>query len=426
LLAALTSRPILRIGRYELLDEIASGGMASIHLGRQIGDAGFVRTVAIKRLHPQFARDPGFVAMLLDEARLASRIQHPCVVSPTDVVSSEGELFVVMDYVAGESLGRLTDATHEIEERVSLPIVCRVLVDVLHGLHAAHDACDERGQPLCIVHRDVSPQNILVGVDGRARVIDFGVAKAAVRSQTTREGELKGKLAYMAPEQIQDHEVDRRCDVYAASVVLWEMLAHRPLFRAGSEGALLGKVMEGAVVPPSRHDSRIPADLDRIVVRGLARDPEARFATAGQLAAAIEAAVGLAAESEVAAWVRRVRGAEIDQRSAQFARVATVATAAAKTLDYRPWIGIGVIATGAAALFWLWPRPAPAPAATTATIVSQIPLPAPPLASSTPLPALAPSMTANPAPRPLPRKVDCSTPTFVDAQGVRRVKRECL
>jgi eukaryotic-like serine/threonine-protein kinase len=405
--------------------------MAAVHLGRQIGDAGFTRTVAIKRLHPQFARDPGFVAMLLDEARLASRIQHPCVISPTDVVSAEGELFVVMDYVAGESFGRLVDATHDLEERVPSPIVCRVMVDVARGLHAAHEACDEQGEPLHIVHRDVSPQNILVGLDGRARVIDFGVAKAAVRSQTTRDGQLKGKLGYMAPEQIRDLEVDRRCDVYAASVVLWEMLAHRRLFQAGSEGALLGKVMEGVVVPPSRHDARIPEGLDRVVMRGLDRDPAARFATAEELAVAIEEVAPLAPYGEVAAWVKGVRGTEIEERSARFARVATQATSAAtphaKARDRRPWAVAGLVAIGTAVLFWLWPRPAPVPVAPAPPVASQPARPTPPPASAEPPPPAASSSAIPKAvPRPPPRKVDCSKPTFVDSSGVRRVKRECL
>jgi len=190
------------VGRYALYAEIAAGGMATVHFGRLLGPVGFSRTVAIKRLHPQFAKDPEFVSMFLDEARLAARIRHPNVVPTLDVVATQGELFLVMDYVQGESLSRLIRAARERGHRIPPRIVSSILTGALHGLHAAHEAKNERGEPLNIVHRDISPQNVLVGSDGVPRVLDFGVAKAAGRVQTTREGQLKGKLAYMAPEQI--------------------------------------------------------------------------------------------------------------------------------------------------------------------------------------------------------------------------------
>src|SRR5579863_8618035 len=198
--------------------------MATVHIGRLIGPVGFSRTVAIKRLHPQHAKEPDFVSMFLDEARLAARIRHPNVVPTLDVVATEGELFVVMDYVPGESLSRLAAATFAAGARFPLRAVVSIMAGSLHGLHAAHEAKSERGEPLGIVHRDVSPQNILVGIDGVARVLDFGVAKAAGRLHTTREGELKGKLAYMAPEQLETGTLTRQSDVYAAAVVLWETL----------------------------------------------------------------------------------------------------------------------------------------------------------------------------------------------------------
>src|SRR5580700_10113505 len=212
----------LTVGRYALHHEIASGGMATVHIGRLLGPVGFARTVAIKRLHAHMARNPEFVAMFLDEARLAARIRHPNVVSTLDVVATEGELFVVMEYVPGDSLARLLHAAREAGEPVPLPVAASIMVDVLHGLHAAHEASDERGQPLGLVHRDVSPHNVLVGTDGAAHVIDFGIAKAAGRAQVTREGQLKGKLAYMAPEQLKGgtggSKVDRRADVFGAAV----------------------------------------------------------------------------------------------------------------------------------------------------------------------------------------------------------------
>src|SRR5580698_1424454 len=180
------------VGRYAIYGKIASGGMASVHFGRLIGGAGFSRTVAIKRLHPHLAEDPEVLSTIIDEARLAARIHHPHVVATLDVVSTGTDLLLVMEDIRGEALSRLMKLEAARGRRIPLPITAAIVVGSLHGLHAAHEATSDHGVPLGIVHRDVSPQNILVGVDGLARVIDFGVAKAAGRLQTTREGELKG------------------------------------------------------------------------------------------------------------------------------------------------------------------------------------------------------------------------------------------
>jgi len=225
--------------------------MATVHLARQRGAVGFARTVAVKRLRPQFAEDPDFVAMFLDEARLAARIHHPNVVTTLDVVATGGEVFLVMEYVQGESLSRLFRTAVEKEQRIDPRFAATILASVLHGLHAAHEAVSEDGEALNIVHRDVSPQNILVGVDGVARVLDFGVAKAAIRTQATRDGQLKGKLSYMSPEQILGEEVTRQADIYSASVVLWEALTMRRAFQFDNEGALMGAVLKGMEDRPS-------------------------------------------------------------------------------------------------------------------------------------------------------------------------------
>jgi serine/threonine-protein kinase len=291
------------IGRYALYDEIASGGMATVHLGRLLGSAGFTRTVAIKRLHPQYAKDPDFVTMFVDEARLAARIHHPNVVATLDVVSTDGELFLVMEYVQGETLGRLIPLTRAKGERIPPPVVATIMAAALHGLHAAHEARDEHGAPLGIVHRDISPQNIMVGTDGNARVLDFGVAKAAGRLQTTREGQLKGKIAYMAPEQIRG-VVDRTTDVYAASVVFWETLTAKRLFQSDSEVEAMRKVLDGYVELPSKLAPDIPPALEQIVLRGLDGDPTKRFQTAGEMAQAIEDAVPMVGRSRIGRWVQ--------------------------------------------------------------------------------------------------------------------------
>ena len=306
----------LFIGRYAVHDEIAAGGMATVHLGRLLGPVGFSRTVAIKRLHPQFAKDPDFASMFIDEARLAARIRHPNVVSTLDVVALEQELLLVMDYVQGESLSRLLRAARARPELVPVRIVTTTLAGVLHGLHAAHEAKTERGERLEIVHRDVSPQNILVGVDGIARVLDFGVAKAAVRMQSTREGQIKGKISYMAPEQLRgDSGVDRRVDIYAAGVVLWEALVGRRLFEAENEGRLLTKILLEPVPSPREYVPSIPEELEMVVMCALARNRDDRFSTAREMAQALESVTHPSTASEIGNWVEHLAGKELAKRA---------------------------------------------------------------------------------------------------------------
>jgi serine/threonine-protein kinase len=303
------------IGRYALYKEIAAGGMATVHLGRIVGAGGFSRPVAIKRLHAQFARDPSFVAMFLDEARLASRIFHPNVVAPLDVVSTGGELFLVMEYVRGASLSRLMRAAIAAEKLIPPRIVSAIVSGMLHGLHAAHEARGDHNEPLDIVHRDVSPQNVLVGIDGVSRVLDFGVAKAAGRMQTTRDGQLKGKLAYMAPEQVRGEVVNRRTDIYAASVVFWEALTCRRLFKAENEANALARVLMGNVPSPSSVVPGLPEGLDAIVARGLHLDTTRRYATAREMAAELESVVLPAPATEVAEWVERCAEADLTEQA---------------------------------------------------------------------------------------------------------------
>jgi eukaryotic-like serine/threonine-protein kinase len=309
-----------RLGRYVLYDEIAAGGMASVHIARMLGPAGFTRTVAIKKLHAQYAKDPEFVAMFLDEARLAARVHHPNVVPMLDVVARDGELFLVMDYVRGESLARLLSGTATAEDR-PLAVLAAMIADTLAGLHAAHEAKNEQGADLAIVHRDVSPQNVLVGLDGVARVLDFGIAKAAIRLHSTRDGQIKGKLRYMAPEQIMQRPVDRRTDVYAAAVVAWEVLAGRRLFLADEPGAIVKSIVDHEIPRLQELSPRVPAELDAVVRRGLALEPDERFATALEMAEALERVVQVASPREVGAWVRRVAHAALDKRAAVVALI---------------------------------------------------------------------------------------------------------
>jgi serine/threonine-protein kinase len=320
------------IGRYVLFGEIASGGMAAVHFGRLNGPAGFSRTVAIKRLHPHLSKDPEFVSMFLDEARLAARIRHPNVVPTLDVVTTQGEVFLVMEYVQGESLARLLRSVRAMMTPSDVRIIATVMAGVLHGLHAAHEAKSEQGEPLEIVHRDVSPQNVLVGVDGVPRVLDFGVAKAAGRLGTTQQGQLKGKLAYMSPEQLHGGRVTRQSDVYAAAVVTWEALTGKRLFYNDNEAAVITAILQAPIKAPSEVAAHVPPGFDRVVMRALDRNPAQRYATARDMALELERCVGIASASEIGEWVEALAHDELLKRASRIAEIESVASSRRPTL----------------------------------------------------------------------------------------------
>jgi serine/threonine protein kinase len=306
---------------YALHAELASGGMATVHLGRVVGSAGFARTVAVKRLHAQFAKDPDFLAMFLDEARLAARVQHPNVVATLDVGVKGDEVFLVMEYVHGESVSQLLRASRARGEAMPVDVAVSIASGVLHGLHAAHEAKDENGEPLMIVHRDVSPHNVLVGADGISRVFDFGIAKAVGQQHSTREGQLKGKLPYMPPEQLRGSPLDRRADLYSVGAVLWELLTGRRLFDGDNEGAIVGQVLNQRVEPPSRLAPQVPAALDEAVLTALSREPSRRFATARRMALALESASPAAGPVRVGEWLEELAGDALARRTSMIARI---------------------------------------------------------------------------------------------------------
>jgi serine/threonine-protein kinase len=306
--------PLTIVGRYVLHAAIARGGMASVHLARLLGAQGFSRIVAAKRLHPQFADDAEFLAMFLDEARIASKVNHPNVVPVLDVVHAGTEVILVQEYVHGVPLDKLLRAARERGRGVPVPtgVVAAIGADVLAGLHAAHEARDELGTSLEIVHRDVSPQNVLVGVDGIARVLDFGVAKSTINTHVTRPGTLKGKLAYFAPEQLRG-EATRRVDLYAAGVMFWEALAGRRLrvgladpelaaAIASSAPTRLIDALDPAAVAPERWAELVR--LDRVLARATALSAGDRWETAHDMADALVAAVPTASRTIVSRWVK--------------------------------------------------------------------------------------------------------------------------
>ncbi len=295
--------------------------MATVYLGRLRGPAGFSRTVACKRLHPHLARSAAFRDRFLMEARLAARIRHSNVVSIIDVVQDADDVFLVMEYVLGIPLSKLLGHVAASSSTVPPPIAAGVMVPVLRGLHAAHETLGEQGEPLGLVHRDVSPQNVLVGADGVPRVLDFGIAKAAAAGEGTQDGVLKGKLGYLAPEQIRGEAFDRRVDIYAAGVVLWEMLVGERLFKTESAEATMRAILEQPVPAPGTRVSGIPPKVDAIVLQALARDPALRFPSAHDMADLLEAAVQPCTAAQLAKWVGVLAGDDLASLRARLTRI---------------------------------------------------------------------------------------------------------
>lgn len=299
-----------RLRRYEILRRIATGGMGTVYLGRVVGAGGFERRVAIKIMHPHIAGEPAFIAMFLDEARLAARIHHPNVVATLDIDQTEEGLFIVMEYIEGLTVRQINHALRARAERLTPPVALRIVLDALAGLHAAHELADPEGKPLDIVHRDVSPPNLLVGVDGITRITDFGIARASSRlGESTKKGELKGKVGYMAPEQLRSQALDRRSDVYAVGVVLWELLTGQRAFRGDSDAAVLMAALEGITRAPGEVEPEIPQALSAACMGALAYEPQWRCPSAAAFMeelerAAREASLPIASAREVGAAVR--------------------------------------------------------------------------------------------------------------------------
>ncbi len=294
------------LGRYDILHRLAVGGMGVVYAARARAVAGFERLVALKVLHSHFVTDHEVVGMFLDEARLAARIRHPNVVAMLDVCESDAGYFLVMEYIEGHHLFGLLRLLGRLGERPSTRVSLRIVMDALAGLAAAHELVDRRGHPIGLVHRDVSPQNILVGVDGIARLTDFGVAKSLAHGGNARTR--AGKLAYMAPEVVRHGIFEQRSDLFAMGVVLWEALTGERLFTATDTATAVRKLLEGEIPKAS---SFVPAaaPLDEVIAKALARNPEDRYATAREMLQAIEAAaapIGVASPREVSELVSRV------------------------------------------------------------------------------------------------------------------------
>jgi serine/threonine-protein kinase len=336
---AATARPLLeprkpppKLGRYTIFHEVGSGGMATVYLARIEGAAGFEKLVALKTIHKHLARESTFVEMFLDEARIASKINHPNVCTVFDFGAEDNTYYLAMEYLVGEPLIRIVNAIvagRRTEDLGTLPYyACRIIADSAEGLHAAHELHGPDGQNLGIVHRDVSPQNLFVTYDGAVKVVDFGCAKAVERVSQTDAGTLKGKVSYAAPEQIKTLPVDRRADVWSLGVCLWEALTLKQLFRRDTDIRTAMAVLEDPIPLASEGREWIPDDLARIVDKALQREPEKRYPNARAFSRDLRAFIARSGQpvekAELADWLGRL----VPEERAEHLRIVEQAQAA--------------------------------------------------------------------------------------------------
>ena len=474
-------------GRYHLIERVAAGGMGAVYLARVDGELGFSRPVALKVMHAHLAEEPAAVERFLSEARLASRISHPHVVSVLDVGRHESHVFLALDYVHGESFSSLLRlARARAPERPPLDVLVAITCDFLEGLHAAHELTNADGESLALVHRDVSPHNVMVSTHGSASMTDFGVAKIRDGLHLTDTGAVVGKAGYMAPEQVLAKPLTRSADVYGAGIVLWEALTGRKLY-SGLEEQVQVAVTRKKADPPGLYRDDVPAALDHLVLQMLAADPAARPATARAAARELAAIVRPAHPSRVAEWVLDLAQGPLDRREAllrsglatappaalepaaaplrkepslpetaidvaltELAAVATEPSRAGRAGSSRTMlVGLAVLTASALALAGLRPResavllptqpvaamhvpelaaaPAPAPSALVSLPLSGAPVAAA-AASVDPTvkrPTRATTRTGTRAPQPPPPAVDCSVP-YVMEGNVKHWRRECF
>ena len=277
-----------RLGKYEILRHVATGGMAEIHLARVAGLEGFERLVVIKRILPQIASNADFVKMFRNEARLASTLRHANIVRVYDIGQANGRYFFAMEFLHGRDLRQVVKAAHAAAQPLPLDHALHVIISVCAGLHYAHEKLDFEGRPLNIVHRDVSPQNVLVTFDGNVKLVDFGIAETSHRASAACWGTLKGKVRYMSPEQCSGEPLDRRSDVFAVAVMLWELTTGRRLRCRGHHLQVMKEIVTRDAPAPRTVRPGYPAELESIVMKGLSRDRAARYQTAAALGRDLE------------------------------------------------------------------------------------------------------------------------------------------
>jgi serine/threonine protein kinase len=306
-------------GKYYLLERINVGGMAEVFRAKAFGVEGFERLVAVKKILPNIAEDEEFIAMFIDEAKIAVQLQHANIAQIFDLGKVEGSYFIALEFVRGRDLRAMFDRVRQRGEVMPTPQACFIVMQVCEGLDYAHNKRDGQGQDLHLVHRDISPQNVLVGFEGEIKVIDFGIAKAAGKASKTQAGILKGKFGYMSPEQVRGLPIDRRSDIFSVGIVLYELLTGERLFMGESDFSTLEKVRNVEILPPSSYNKSIPEELERIALKALAKDPEDRYQNAIDLHDDLQAFLytkgELYSRKDLAAWMKKIFPAEIEEEN---------------------------------------------------------------------------------------------------------------
>ncbi len=311
-------------GKYYLLERINVGGMAEVFKAKAFGVEGFERLVAVKRILPNIAEDEEFITMFIDEAKIAVQLQHANIAQIFDLGKVEDSFFIALEYVYGKDLRAIFDHLRKVSDRMPTAQVCYVMMQVCEGLDYAHNKRDAQGRELHLVHRDVSPQNVLVGYEGEIKLVDFGIAKAAGKASKTQAGILKGKFGYMSPEQVRGLPVDRRSDVFAAGICLYELLTGERLFVGESDFSTLEKVRNVEILPPSSFNKRIAPELERIVLKSLAKEVEDRYQNAIDLHDDLQAYLYSIGEfysrKDLAGWMKKAFAAELEEEKARNAQ----------------------------------------------------------------------------------------------------------
>lgn len=310
-------------GKYFLLERINVGGMAEVFRAKQFGVEGFERLVAVKRILPSIAEDKDFIEMFVDEAKIAVQLNHANIAQVFNLGHEDGSYYIALEHIHGRDLRAIFDRNRNQGEPMPVPQACFVTMKVCEGLDYAHNKRDEGGRELSLVHRDVSPQNVLVSFDGEVKLIDFGIAKATGKGSQTQAGILKGKFGYMSPEQVRGLPVDRRSDVFACGIVLYELLTCERLFVGESDFSTLEKVRNVEILPPSTYNRKIQPELERIVLKALAKDVEDRYQNAIDLHDELQAFVYTSGEfysrKDLASWMKQMWAKEIKEESARIA-----------------------------------------------------------------------------------------------------------
>ena len=278
----------VRFGKYYLLERISVGGMAEIYKAKAFGVEGFERLLAVKKILASIAENDDFIDMFIDEAKIAGQLNHPNIAQIFDLGKVDDSYFIALEYISGKDLKAMFQRSRRIGEEIDIPQICFIAMKVCEGLAHAHEKTDSQGEDLNIVHRDVSPQNILISYEGEVKIIDFGVAKAKGKTSQTQVGMLKGKFSYMSPEQVRGHHIDHRSDIFSLGIVLYEMLTLERLFRGESDFDTLEKIRKVEISPPSLYNPNIPDQLEEIVLKALSKDPDDRFQSAYKFAEALE------------------------------------------------------------------------------------------------------------------------------------------